>query len=155
MKILVSGATGYVGSQLVPRLLARGHDVACLVRDPARVSAGIAEHTRLVTGDALRPESLVGAMRGVEVAYYLIHSMSASGGDFKRVRLSRGAKFRYRSKGRRSEADHLPGRIGLRNLRNFVASAKPARDRTRASRIRAAGNRVSRRHHCREWQRVF
>jgi uncharacterized protein YbjT (DUF2867 family) len=83
MRILVSGATGYVGSRLILRLTASGHDVSCMVRDVSRVAPRIAESTRLVVADALQPESLAAAMQGIDVAYYLIHSMSAAGGDFQ------------------------------------------------------------------------
>ena len=84
MRILVSGATGYVGSRLIPRLVASGHEVSCMVRDASRVSAQVAGSTRPVVADALQPESLAAAMEGIDVAYYLIHSMSASGGDFQK-----------------------------------------------------------------------
>jgi len=83
MKILVSGATGYVGSKLVPRLVASGHDVTCMVRDAARLLPQVAQGTRVVVADPLEPQSLGCALRGIEVAYYLIHSMSAAGGDFR------------------------------------------------------------------------
>lgn len=82
MKILVSGATGYVGSKLVPRLVKRGYDVSCMVRDAARVARAIAEDTQIVVADSLQPETLPSAMKGVDVAYYLIHSMSGPG-DFQ------------------------------------------------------------------------
>jgi uncharacterized protein YbjT (DUF2867 family) len=83
MRILVSGATGYLGSRLIPRLVAAGHEVSCMVRDAWRVDPRVAESTRIVVADALQPESVSAAMQGIEVAYYLIHSMSASGGDFQ------------------------------------------------------------------------
>jgi uncharacterized protein YbjT (DUF2867 family) len=83
MRILVSGATGYVGSRLISRLVASGHEVSCMVRDASRVDRQVAESSRIVVADALQPESLVAAMQGINIAYYLIHSMSASGGDFQ------------------------------------------------------------------------
>ena len=49
--------------------------------------------SRLVVADALQPESLTAAMRGIDVAYYLIHSMSASGGDFQRRDLQAARNF--------------------------------------------------------------
>ena len=83
MKILVSGATGYVGSRLIPRLIADEHEVSCMVREASRLSPRLAASTRLVVADALQPESLTAAMSGIDVAYYLIHSMSAPHQDFQ------------------------------------------------------------------------
>ena len=89
MRILVSGASGYVGSRLIPRLVACGHEVSCMVRDASRVDPRVAESTRTVVADALQPQGMAAALQGIEVAYYLIHSMSALGGDFqKRDRLA-------------------------------------------------------------------
>lgn len=79
---LVTGATGYIGGRLVPRLLAAGWRVRCLVRDATRLQGRAwGDDVETIEGDVLKPESLVDAMRGVEVAYYLIHSLGA-GGDF-------------------------------------------------------------------------
>jgi uncharacterized protein YbjT (DUF2867 family) len=81
MKILVSGANGYIGSRLIPRLAARGHQVDCMVRSTKSQVSICEENTRMVVADALQPASLAGVMEGIDVAYYLIHSMSAPG-DF-------------------------------------------------------------------------
>lgn len=72
--ILVTGATGYVGGRLVPRLLEKGYRVRCLVRDPARLQGRPwLKRVEVVTGDALASDTLVNAMQDVSVAYYLIH----------------------------------------------------------------------------------
>ena len=72
--ILVTGATGYVGGRLVPRLLDAGYRVRVLVRDPARLQGRPwLKRVEIVTGDALTEGTLAEAMHGVSVAYYLIH----------------------------------------------------------------------------------
>lgn len=84
MKVLIAGATGYVGGRLAPRLLAEGVEVRCLVRDPVKLSerpwAGSVE---VVTGDVLDADSLGPALEGVDVAYYLVHSMGSEPGFAK------------------------------------------------------------------------
>ena len=73
---LVTGATGYIGGRLVPELLARGHRVRCLVRSPSKLAdADWRDDVEIVAGDVTDAEALGGAMAGVDVAYYLVHSM--------------------------------------------------------------------------------
>jgi uncharacterized protein YbjT (DUF2867 family) len=80
--ILVTGATGYVGGRLVPRLLAAGYRVRCLARDPARLQGRPwLSQVEAVPGDVLQPESLAAAMRDIWVAFYLVHSLGG-GIDF-------------------------------------------------------------------------
>jgi uncharacterized protein YbjT (DUF2867 family) len=74
--ILVTGATGYVGGRLVPRLLADGYAVRCLVRDAQRLQGyPWLDQVEVVQGDALDLPALTMAMENVETAYYLIHGM--------------------------------------------------------------------------------
>ena len=74
--VLVTGATGYIGGRLVPRLLAAGRRVRCMVRDPSRLEGRPwSGDVEVVAGDVLDPASLDGALRGVGDAYYLVHSM--------------------------------------------------------------------------------
>lgn len=89
MKILLTGANGYIGVRLLPVLLDMGHDVVCLVRDRRRFpqkdfAAQSDEPGRLsvIEGDLLEPDSLSAIPDDIEVAYYLVHSMGSSGRDF-------------------------------------------------------------------------
>lgn len=101
--ILVTGATGYVGGRLVPRLLDEGYTVRCLVRDPARlIGRSWAQRVQLVPGDATDLLALDKALAGVDTAYYLIHGI----------------------KGGRVDADH-----DLKLARTFADAA--ARNKTR------------------------
>ncbi len=74
--ILVTGATGYVGGRLVPRLLEAGYTVRVLVRDATRLQGRAwLKQVEVITGDALQPETLTAALKDVAIAYYLIHGM--------------------------------------------------------------------------------
>jgi uncharacterized protein YbjT (DUF2867 family) len=76
-QILVTGATGFVGGRLVPALLAQGHDVRSMTRRPEAYD-GRAEP---VGGDVHEAATLGPALEGIEVAYYLVHSLDAE--DFE------------------------------------------------------------------------
>jgi uncharacterized protein YbjT (DUF2867 family) len=79
MRILLTGASGYVGGRLRPALEARGHQVRCLARRPDLLVAKTGPTTEVVRGDVLDRPSLDAALRGVDAAYYLVHSMGTSG----------------------------------------------------------------------------
>ncbi|WP_416838263.1 NAD(P)H-binding protein [Haloferax sp. DFSO52] len=80
MRVLVTGATGFVGRRLVPALLDAGHDVVAFVRDAGRYTGP--SGVDVVEGDVFDSATLAPAMAGVDAAYYLVHSMR-SGGDFE------------------------------------------------------------------------
>ena len=91
--ILVTGATGYIGGRLIPLLLERGYRVRCLVRDPLRLQGRAWEsQVEIVVGDALNPASLASAVSGINVAFYLIHSMKM-GKNFKVRDIQAAANF--------------------------------------------------------------
>jgi uncharacterized protein YbjT (DUF2867 family) len=79
LQTLVTGVSGYVGSSLVPRLRRDGHGVRGFARSAARVDAAGVELDDLVLGDATTGAGLDEALDGIDVAYYLIHSMEGPG----------------------------------------------------------------------------
>ncbi len=79
MRILLTGATGYVGSKLLGALQASQHDVRCLVRNPDRLTDRL-PGTQVVTGDVVRSEGLAEALEGIETAFYLIHALGSGSG---------------------------------------------------------------------------
>jgi uncharacterized protein YbjT (DUF2867 family) len=80
MEILVTGATGYVGSELIPRLRRDGHTVRAFAREPARVDVARTEPgIDVYAGDAVTGEGLDAALDSCDAAYFLIHSLEAAG----------------------------------------------------------------------------
>jgi uncharacterized protein YbjT (DUF2867 family) len=80
-RILLTGATGYIGGRLRVELERRGLLLRCFVRRPEALAGKVAPSTEIVGGDALDPAAVARAVEGAETAYYLIHSMG-SGDDF-------------------------------------------------------------------------
>jgi len=74
-RILLTGATGYVGGRMLPLLEERGERVRCLTRRPEALRDRVAPTTEVVAGDVLDPASLTLALAGVDTAYYFIHSL--------------------------------------------------------------------------------
>jgi len=84
-RILLTGATGYVGGSLLPALLEDGHEVRALARDAARARDRLPHDVEIAEGDVVSGDGLPAALEGVDVAYYLVHSMgrgSGSGDEF-------------------------------------------------------------------------
>ena len=95
MRALVAGATGFIGTALCERLLHDGVAVRALVRDAGRTRALPVEQLELHEGDVLDADTLTGAGRDVDVAYYLVHSMGrgADAGDFEQRELRSAESF--------------------------------------------------------------
>jgi uncharacterized protein YbjT (DUF2867 family) len=81
-KILLTGATGYVGGRLLPLLEAQGYQVRCMTRRPETLAASVGETTEVVKGDVLDADSLTAVMAGIDTAFYFVHSMGSSS-DFE------------------------------------------------------------------------
>ncbi|MFI9646472.1 SDR family oxidoreductase [Streptomyces sp. NPDC052040] len=81
LRCLVTGATGYIGGRLVPELLAAGHTVRCLARSPGKLrDHPWTAEVEVAAGDVTRAETVAEAMRGVDVAYYLVHALGTGPG---------------------------------------------------------------------------
>jgi uncharacterized protein YbjT (DUF2867 family) len=94
MRVLLTGATGFAGSLLLPRLHRTGHDVRAFARDPTRLHIPSAWHIQTVRGDVISGAGLEEALEGIEVAYYLVHSMdAASGRSFPELERTAASNF--------------------------------------------------------------
>ena len=85
--VFLTGATGYVGGRLAPRLLQAGCRVRCLARSAQKLAArpwATGSDVEIIEADAGDVPQLTQAMRGCDAAYYLIHSMEVAGGDYAR-----------------------------------------------------------------------
>jgi uncharacterized protein YbjT (DUF2867 family) len=97
---LVTGATGFIGGRLATALAEDGWHVRCLVRDRSRAGHLADRGLELFEGDVLDAESLRGAGEGVEVAYYLVHSMGRGGeGDFEDMERRSATNFAEMARG--------------------------------------------------------
>jgi len=107
MKILLTGVTGYIGKRLLPILLNSGHEVVCCVRDRRRFDnsrfhppAGGPNSNSgksllsVIEVNFLEKESLEAIPEDIDAAYYLVHSMSASTGDFEELEKISATNFR-------------------------------------------------------------
>jgi uncharacterized protein YbjT (DUF2867 family) len=95
VKALVAGATGFIGQALCERLIRDGVAVRALVRDAQRTRGLAVDKLELHEGDVLKPDTLAGAGAGIDVAYYLVHSMGrgSDAGDFEQRELRAAEAF--------------------------------------------------------------
>lgn len=95
MRILLTGLTGYIGKRLLPVLLENGHEVVSMVRDRSRVQEDLLElegHS-VIEGDLLDARSLEKIPKEIDIAYYLVHSMSATMKGFQELEERSAAHF--------------------------------------------------------------
>lgn len=94
--VLVTGATGYIGGRLAPRLVEQGYRVRCLVRSASKLRSrpwASASTIEIVEGDLANEQALAAALAGCRAAYYLVHSMTAAGPEYRRQDLELARRF--------------------------------------------------------------
>ncbi|WP_316826914.1 SDR family oxidoreductase [Pedobacter miscanthi] len=95
MKILLTGANGYIGTRLLPLLLEEKHEIVCMVRDKRRFisQSDLSNQVKVITGDLLDAETLNEIPEDIDIAYYLVHSMSSSQSSFSDMEKASSENF--------------------------------------------------------------
>ena len=134
MRVLVTGATGYVRGRLAPALVTAGYDVRCVARTPKRLS-GRFEGVEIVRGDMFDQASMHAAMDGVDATYYLVHSMSRDRGDFSQSGRVAAERFGRAARDARVKRIFYLGGLGDENaqLSRHLRSRHEAGDMLRQS----------------------
>ena len=131
MKILLTGTTGYIGKRLLPILLKEGHEVICCVRDKKRtdLSNFEGENIKVIELDFLDEKSLDSIPKDIDVAYYLIHSMSVSTDDFDTLEEISATNFRNSiQKTDVKQVIYLSGIVNEEELSKHLSSRKNVED---------------------------
>tara|TARA_R110002049_G_scaffold25949_3_gene90663 strand:- start:10 stop:1434 length:1425 start_codon:yes stop_codon:yes gene_type:complete len=131
MKILVTGATGYIGKRLIPLLANDDHQVVCAVRDKLRADKSYAEDDTIdvVEADFLKPETLNNIPEDIDIAFYLIHSMSNSSKDFESLEERCAINFKNQlEKTKVKQVIYLSGITNEENLSKHLQSRKNVED---------------------------
>lgn len=127
MKILLTGTTGYIGKRLLPILLKEGHEVVCCVRDKKRTNLSNfdGENIKIIELDFLDEKSLEIIPKDIDVAYYLIHSMSVSTDDFDTLEEISANNFRNGiQKTNVKQVIYLSGIVNEKELSKHLSSRK-------------------------------
>jgi uncharacterized protein YbjT (DUF2867 family) len=127
MKILLTGVTGYIAQRLLPVLLENGHEVVCCVRDKNRFNWKnyATSNLTVIEADFLNKESLQEIPNDIDVAYYLIHSMSTQSGDFETMEEICAANFKSRiEQTNAKQVIYLSGISNSKELSKHLSSRK-------------------------------
>lgn len=138
MKILLTGATGYIGKRLLPVLAEAGHDVVCMVRDKNRfdLKPYINGKVSAVEGDLTQPDTLNNLPKDIDAAYYLVHSMSMSGGNFSEIEKQSAQNFvGYMNTTQAGQIVYLGGITNEEQLSKHLSSRKAVEDELRKSKV--------------------
>jgi uncharacterized protein YbjT (DUF2867 family) len=131
MKILLTGATGYIGKRLLPVLLQEGHEVLCAVRDKSRFDRDEyrSEKLSVIECNFLDPDSLKNIPHDIDAAYYLIHSMSSSIDNFESLEKESAQNFKaIIDKTRAKQVIYLSGIVNDEELSRHLSSRKAVED---------------------------
>lgn len=140
---LVTGATGYVGTRLVPHLLTHGYRVRCLARDPQKLRLRPwFNQVEVVRGDVLNASSLPPALEGVQAAFYLVHNMS-SGPNYREHEKTGTQNFGAAAKAAGVQQIIYVGGLGEGSGGRHMASRRAAGDALRASGVPVTELRAS------------
>ena len=126
MKILLTGATGYIGKRLLPNLVKEGHHVVCCVRDISRFHppTSLIKNISIIEVDLLINSSLNKMPDDIDIAYYLVHSMSSSE-NYSLLEEKSAINFREKiSKTSAKQVIYLSGIVNERNLSKHLLSRK-------------------------------
>lgn len=126
MKILLTGVTGYIAQRLLPVLLDNGHEVVCCVRDKSRFVINYPANTiTVIEVDFLKQDSLQQIPTDIDIAYYLIHSMSTQTGDFENMEQICATNFKQRMQQTKvQQVIYLSGIVNDTNLSKHLLSRK-------------------------------
>jgi uncharacterized protein YbjT (DUF2867 family) len=131
MNILLTGVTGYIGQRLLPVLLEQGHHVVCCVRDARRFKYHNYNKNDItvIEVDFLNPETLKAIPENIDVAYYLIHSMSTLSGDFENMEEHCAQYFKERlDQTQVKQVVYLSGIVNEIELSRHLTSRKHVED---------------------------
>lgn len=127
MKILLTGATGYIGRRLIPILLDLDHELVCCVRDKARIPEILEDNpnVEVVEVDFLEKESLQNIPKDIDIAYYLIHSMSSTSEKFETLEATCAKNFKnYTTNTEVKQVIYLSGIVNDESLSKHLKSRK-------------------------------
>ncbi|SIQ28033.1 SDR family oxidoreductase [Maribacter ulvicola] len=131
MKILLTGANGYIGMRLLPQLLKMGHEIVCTVRDETRLSVDkeTRQQIEVIEIDFLEEPKENVVPKDIDAAYFLIHSMSSSTQDFDNMEAKTAENFNtYVSKTQIKQVVYLSGIVNDENLSKHLQSRKNVED---------------------------